>query len=45
MMEYAGLAVAPGNSTEEIKALAHAVVADCDHDAVAQAIRQFLPVR
>lgn len=41
-MKKAGLAVAMGNASQEIKAAAHVVVADCDHDGCAQAVEQYL---
>lgn len=41
MLEYAGLAIAMGNATPEVKAAAMFATADNDHDGVAQAIKQF----
>ncbi len=41
-LERAGLAVAMGNATEEIKALCDVVVADCDHDGCVEAIEKYL---
>lgn len=41
-VEAAGLGVAMGNATEELKRLADAVVADNDHDGCAEAIDRFL---
>ena len=38
----AGLGIAVGNATEELKRLADAVVADNDHDGCAEAIDRFL---
>ena len=47
MIQAAGLGVAMGNAIEPIKAIADAVVADCDHDGVAEAIETYLgkPIR
>ena len=42
MIRCAGLGVAMGNATEEVKAAAGAVTADCDHDGVAQVIETYL---
>ncbi|MBQ8264831.1 MAG: HAD family hydrolase [Oscillospiraceae bacterium] len=42
MIRIAGLGVAMGNATEEVKAAADTVTADCDHDGVAQLIEQYL---
>ena len=42
MIRIAGLGVAMGNATEEVKAVADTVTADCDHDGVAQVIEQYL---
>lgn len=42
MIQMAGLGVAMGNASEPIKAAADVIVADCDHDGVAQAIEQYL---
>ncbi len=41
MLEAAGFAVAMGNAHPEIKALAHFVTDDCDHDGAAKAIERF----
>ncbi|WP_432629526.1 Cof-type HAD-IIB family hydrolase [Brotaphodocola sp.] len=41
-LEIAGLAVAMGNATPEIKALCDVVVADCDHDGCVEAIEKYL---
>ena len=42
MLRAAGLAVAMENATEEVRALADVIVADCDRDGVAEAIEKFL---
>jgi len=42
MLRAAGLSVAMGNATEEIKAAAAVTVSDCDHDGVAEAIEAYL---
>lgn len=42
MLQGAGFAVAMGNADPEVKAAADAVVADNDHDGVAEAIRRFV---
>ena len=42
MIRAAGLGVAMGNATEEVKAAAKAVTADCDHDGVAEVIEKYL---
>ncbi|PJG58783.1 sugar-phosphatase [Aeromonas cavernicola] len=42
MIEYAGLGVAMGNATDEIKALAQHITARNDEDGVAQVIEQFV---
>ena len=42
MIQAAGLGIAMGNAIEPIKAIADAVVADCDHDGVAEAIETYL---
>ena len=42
MLAAAGLAVAMGNANESVRAAADVVVADNDHDGVAEAIRRFL---
>jgi Cof subfamily protein (haloacid dehalogenase superfamily) len=42
MIQAAGLGVAMGNAIEPIKAIADTVVADCDHDGVAEAIELYL---
>lgn len=42
MLRAAGLGVAVGNAIDAAKAAADVVVADCDHDGVAQAIAQYL---
>lgn len=42
MLEYAGLSVAMGNASDEVKALADVVTADHDACGVAQAIERFV---
>ena len=42
MIEYAGLGVAMGNATDEIKALAQHITARNDEDGVARVIEQFV---
>lgn len=42
MIEAAGLGVAMGNATEDIKAVADYVTADNNHDGVAEAIEKFV---
>lgn len=42
VLQAAGLAVAMGNASEHIKALADVVVADCDHDGCAEVIEKYL---
>jgi len=42
MLREAGLGIAVGNATEEIKAICGAVVADCDHDGCAEAVYRYL---
>ena len=42
MIEYAGLGVAMGNATDEIKALASSTTARNDEDGVARVIEQFI---
>jgi hypothetical protein len=41
MMKLAGLAVAMGNATEEVKAAADTVIGDCDADEIGRFIRQY----
>ena len=41
LLRAAGLSVAMGNAHPDIKALAHEITADCDHDGVALAIARF----
>lgn len=43
MLRWAGLAVAMGNAAPAVKALADLVVADHDHDGVAEALRRCVP--
>lgn len=42
MILAAGLGVAMGNASEPIKAIADVIVADCDHDGVAETIEKYL---
>lgn len=42
MIELAGLGVAMGNATEEIKAVADVITADNNHDGVAEAIEKYV---
>ena len=42
MLQAAGLGVAMGNATEEVKAAADAVSADNNHDGVAVAIEKYV---
>lgn len=42
MMTAAGFAVASGNAPEPVKAHAHYVTADCDHDGVARVLERFI---
>ncbi len=42
MLRYAGLAVAMGNAGDAVKALAHRITDDNDHDGVAKAVWQVL---
>lgn len=42
MLRAAGLGVAMGNATREVKAAADAVTDDCDHDGVGKLIEQWL---
>ncbi|MCC7495381.1 MAG: HAD hydrolase family protein [Fimbriimonadaceae bacterium] len=42
MLQAAGLGVAMGNATPAARAAADVVVADCDHDGVAEALRRYL---
>ena len=42
LMAAAGFSVAMGNAIEPVKALAHAVTADCDHDGCALALERYL---
>ena len=41
-LKTAGLSIAMGNATEPVKALAHVIVADCDHNGCAEAIDKYL---
>ena len=40
MLQAAGTGVAMGNAEEAVKAAAHMVTADCDHDGIAQALKE-----
>ena len=42
VLKAAGLAVAMGNSRQQILDMADVVVSDCDHDGCAEAIHQYL---
>ena len=42
MLEAAGLGVAMGNATEEIKQAADVITADNNHDGVAEAIEKYV---
>lgn len=42
VLQAAGLAVAMGNASEHIRAMADVVVADCDHDGCAEVIEKYL---
>ena len=42
MLEIAGLAISPDNAPVAVKAKADRVVADCDHDGVAEALERFI---
>lgn len=42
VLKAAGLGIAVGNATEEVKKIAGAIVADNDHDGCAEAIRNYL---
>lgn len=42
ILKTAGLAVAMGNATEEVKRISDVIVADCDHDGCAEAIEKYL---
>ena len=42
MIRAAGLGIAMGNATQEVKEAAKAVTADCNHDGVAKVIRTYL---
>ena len=41
-LKTAGLAVAMGNAKDNVKAACDVVVADCDHDGVAEAVEKYL---
>ena len=42
MFAVAGLGVAVGNAVPELKAMADVIVADCEHDGLAEAIGMYL---
>lgn len=42
ILKIAGLAVAMGNATEEVKRISDVIVADCDHDGCVEAIEKYL---
>jgi len=42
MLEIAGLAISPANAPNAVKARVDCVVADCDHDGVAEALERFV---
>lgn len=42
MLQIAGLSVSPGNAPDAVKAKVHHVVADCDHDGVAEALEHYV---
>ena len=42
MIEAAGLGVAMGNATEDVRAAADVITADNNHDGVAQAIEDYV---
>ena len=42
MLEYAGLSIAMGNATEEIKKIAKATTASCEEDGAALAIENYI---
>jgi hydroxymethylpyrimidine pyrophosphatase-like HAD family hydrolase len=41
VLRVAGLSVAMGNAADEVKALADVVVADNDHDGIAEVVERF----
>ncbi len=43
LLRVAGVGVAMGSAPDEVKALADAVVADVEHDGVADALRRYIP--
>lgn len=45
MVSRAGIGVAMGQACPELQAVADAVVADCDHDGLAEAVRRFALAR
>ena len=45
MLQLVGIAVAMGNGSTDVKAVAHSITADNNHDGVAQAIEQFIRKR
>ena len=42
ILQAAGLAIGMGNAAEPVRQLCDVIVADCDHDGVAEAIRRYL---
>ena len=42
MLDYAGLGVAMGNASENVKSLANAVTDSCEENGVATAIEKFI---
>ena len=42
MLELAALAISPGNAPKAVQAKVDCVVADCDHDGVAEALERFV---
>ena len=42
MVQLAGLGVAMGNATEEIRRVANVITADNNHDGVAEAIEKYV---
>jgi len=42
ILKKAGLSVAMGNATDEVKAIADVVTEDCDHDGAARAIQRYM---
>ena len=42
ILKKAGLSVAMGNATDEVKAVADVITEDCDHDGAARAIQRYM---